>query len=54
MKKFDAVKMVREIRDKQYEETKGKTPEESARYYRERSKWALPPKAKQPIPAGKK
>ena len=34
-KKFDCVKMVREIRDKHYEETKNMTCEERIKYIKE-------------------
>ena len=34
MLKIDAVKMVREIRDAHYRETKGKTYQEVLKYYR--------------------
>lgn len=33
--------MVRDIRDKQYEETKGKTNEEIKKYYKKNSEWAF-------------
>ena len=41
MKKIDAVRMVREIRDKQHAETAGKTPEQVREYYRQKSLWVL-------------
>jgi hypothetical protein len=37
-KKFDCVKMVREIRDKHYEETKNMTREERIKYIKEKAK----------------
>ncbi len=40
MKTINAVKMVRDIRDKQFEETKNKTNEELIRYVKEKAKWA--------------
>jgi hypothetical protein len=36
-KMLDAVAMVRQIRDAQYEQLKDKSPEEQVRYFRERS-----------------
>ena len=44
MNNINAVKMVRNIRDKQYEETKGKTHEEIKKYYNKNSEWAFPKK----------
>jgi hypothetical protein len=41
MNNIDAVKMVRNIRDKQYEETKGRTKEEIKKYFRKNSEWAF-------------
>jgi len=41
MSKIDAVRMVREIRDRQYAETKGKTRREVEKYYKEKAKWAF-------------
>ena len=41
MKKIDAVRMVRDIRDKQHAETAGKTPEQVREYYRQKSLWAF-------------
>lgn len=37
-KTFDAVKMVREIRDQHYEQTKDKTREERIAFYREKAR----------------
>lgn len=37
-KTFDAVRMVREIRDQHYEETKDMTPDERIAFYREKAK----------------
>ena len=42
MNNINAVKMVRNIRDKQYEETKWKTHEEIKKYYNKNSEWAFP------------
>ncbi len=39
-KAFDAVKMVRRIRDAHYEQTKDMTPEERLAFYRERGRQA--------------
>lgn len=36
-KTFDAVRMVREIRDQHYEETKDMTPDERIAFYREKA-----------------
>lgn len=36
-KTFDAVKMVREIRDQHYEQTKGMSQEERVAFYREKA-----------------
>lgn len=36
-KEFDAVEIMRKIRDAQYEEMKGKSAEEIVAYYREKS-----------------
>jgi hypothetical protein len=41
MGKIDAVRMVREIRDRQYAETRGKTRKELQRYYKEKAGWAF-------------
>jgi hypothetical protein len=41
MNNINAVKMVRNIRDKQYEETKGKTHDEIKKYYNKNSEWAF-------------
>ena len=41
MNNLKAVKMVREIRDRQYEEIMGKSPEELIKYYKKHSFWAL-------------
>lgn len=38
MKKIDAVEIVRRIRDKQNEETSGKSPKEIIEYYRRKAK----------------
>jgi len=38
MKKIDAVKMVRTIRDKQNKETLGKSPKEIIDYFRKKAK----------------
>jgi hypothetical protein len=41
MKKINAVSMVREIRDKQYEETKNLKGNELKKYYSEKAKWTI-------------
>jgi len=41
MHDIKAVQMVRDIRDKQYEETKGKTKEEIKHFFKKNSKWAF-------------
>jgi broad specificity phosphatase PhoE len=41
MNNIKTIKMVREIRDRQYEEIKGKTPEELMKYYKKHYGWAL-------------
>jgi len=41
MNNINAVKMVRDIRDKQYEETKGKSKEEIKQYFKKNSEWAF-------------
>lgn len=41
MNNINAVKMVRNIRDKQYEEIKGKTHEEIIRFFKKNSAWAF-------------
>jgi hypothetical protein len=41
MNNIKAVQMVRDIRDKQYEETKGKTKEEIKQYFKKNSEWAF-------------
>ncbi|MDD5673849.1 MAG: hypothetical protein PHC61_06790 [Chitinivibrionales bacterium] len=43
MKKINAVLMVREIRDKQYEETKNLKGEELKKYYSGKAQWAVKP-----------
>ena len=40
-KKFDCVKMTREIRDKIYEEIKDMTDEEQIKYFNEKGKEAI-------------
>jgi hypothetical protein len=50
MNKFNAVSMVREIRDRQYEETKSMKPKEFKKYCEEKAKWAFEQK-KAPTPA---
>jgi hypothetical protein len=47
-KKFDAVKMVRDIRDKHYSAMKGKSHKEIMEYYRKKSESVL--KAREPAP----
>jgi hypothetical protein len=44
MTKIDAVTMVREIRDRQYEETRDLRGDELKKYYSEKAKWAIEPK----------
>jgi len=41
MKKINAVSMVREIRDRQYEETKNLKGDELKKYYSEKAKWTI-------------
>jgi hypothetical protein len=41
MKKINAVSMVREIRDGQYEETKNLKGDELRKYYSEKAQWAI-------------
>ena len=41
MKQIKAVEMVREIRDRMYEETKNLKGDALKRYYANKSKWAL-------------
>jgi len=41
MNNLDAVKMIREIRDEQYEELKNKNAEERRRYFDENANWAF-------------
>jgi hypothetical protein len=41
MNNISTVKMVREIRDKQYEEIKGKNIEEQKKYFKKHSGWAF-------------
>jgi|WetSurMetagenome_2_1015567.scaffolds.fasta_scaffold588885_1 hypothetical protein len=41
MNNINTIKMVRGIRDKQYEETKGKTKEEIKQYFKKNSEWAF-------------
>ncbi len=38
---IDSVKMVREIREKQYEEVKNMSNEEKRRYYAQKASWAF-------------
>jgi hypothetical protein len=42
MNDFKAMKFIREVRDKIYEETKNKSSEEIKKYYTERSNWIKP------------
>jgi len=42
MNDFKSMKFVRETRDKIYEETKDKTPDEIKNYYKERTSWIKP------------
>jgi hypothetical protein len=49
MNNIIAVKMVRNIRDKQYEETKGKSHEEIKKYFNKNSEWAFSIKQKKQL-----
>jgi hypothetical protein len=42
MNDFKTMNFVREARDKIYEETKNKSPEEIKKYYEEKSSWIKP------------
>jgi DNA phosphorothioation-dependent restriction protein DptG len=39
MNDFKTIQYVRDTRDKMYEETKGKSPDEIRDYYREKASW---------------
>jgi hypothetical protein len=49
MMKINAVSMVREIRDKQFEEIKDLKGDALKKYYAEKAKWTLEPSKIRPI-----
>jgi hypothetical protein len=44
MRKINTVSMVREIRDRQYEEIKNLKGDDLRKYYSEKAKWTIEPK----------
>ena len=46
MSNIDAVKFMRDIRDRQFKETRNKSPEEIRNYFKEKARWIYTPSEK--------